>query len=48
MTLPETTKPKLDPQEWEKRKSANARLGWVVGAIVLAMFFGALWKYRPL
>ncbi len=48
MTLPETTKPKFDPQEWEKRRAANARLGWVVGAIVLAMFFGALWKYRPL
>jgi hypothetical protein len=48
MTLPETAKPELDPHEWDKRKAANARLGWMVGVIVLLMFFGALWKYRPL
>ncbi|MBP8286031.1 MAG: hypothetical protein KAX57_04240 [Rhodoferax sp.] len=48
MTLPEASKPEFDPQEWEKRKATNARLGWVVGVIVLLMFFGALWKYRPL
>jgi len=40
--------PAHDPQEWDKRRRANLRLAWVVAAIVLAMFFGALWKYRPL
>lgn len=48
MTLPETPKPDFDPQEWDRRKGANVRLGWMVGVIVLLMFFGALWKYRPL
>lgn len=48
MASPESPKPEFDPQEWDKRKTANARLGWLVGVIVLLMFFGALWKYRPL
>lgn len=48
MNLPESAKPPFDAQAWDKRRAANARLGWVVAAIVVAMFFGMLWKYRPL
>jgi|JFJP01.1.fsa_nt_gi hypothetical protein len=48
MSLPESSKPDFDPQEWDKRKAANIRLGLVVGLIVVLMFLGALWKYRPL
>jgi len=48
MNLPDSSKPAFDAQEWDKRRASNIRLGWIVAAIVLAMFFGALWKYRPL
>ena len=48
MKLPVSTKPEFDPQEWDKRKGANVRLGLFVGLIVVLMFLGALWKYRPL
>ena len=48
MSLPDAPKPNFDPQEWDKRKSANVRLGLFVGLIVVLMFLGALWKYRPL
>lgn len=46
-------KPKLqhsgfDAQEWEKRGRDNKRLGYVIGAIVLLIFLGSIWKYRPL
>lgn len=48
MTRSDPPKPEFDPQEWEKRKASNVRLGWIVGLVVVLMFFGALWKYRPL
>lgn len=48
MNTPESAKPDLDPQAWDKRKSANIRLGLYVGLVVVLMFLGAIWKYRPL
>jgi hypothetical protein len=39
---------RFDPEEWEKRKRDNKRLGYVFGAIVLLIFLGSIWKYRPL
>jgi hypothetical protein len=48
MNLPESPKPELDAQLWEKRKAGNIRLGWTVGLIVVLVFLGALWRYRPL
>jgi hypothetical protein len=48
MSLPEAPKPDWDPQEWDKRKAANKRLGVIVGLVVLLIFLGTLWKYRPL
>lgn len=48
MNLSESPKPEFDPQEWSKRRGANVRLGLFVGLIVVLMFLGALWKYRPL
>lgn len=47
MPLPESPQPKFDPQEWDKRKGANLRLGLFVGLIVVLVFLGALWRYRP-
>ncbi len=37
----------FDAAEWEKRKRGNKRLGMVFGLIVLAIFLGSIWKYRP-
>lgn len=37
----------FDADEWEKRKRDNKRLGYIFGAIVLAIFLGSIWKYRP-
>jgi hypothetical protein len=48
MNSPDSHKPESDPQDWAKRKAANKRLGWMVGLIVLTIFLGTLWKYRPL
>jgi hypothetical protein len=31
-----------------QRQRANVRLAWTFGGIALALFFIALWKYRPL
>ncbi len=45
---PKPSQPELDADEWSKRKSANIRLGIIVGLIVLAVFLGSIWKYRPL
>ena len=33
---------------WAQRQRNNARLGWVFGAVALALFLLALWQYRPL
>lgn len=48
MSSSESNKSESDAQEWAKRKAANKRLGWTVGLIVLLIFLGTLWKYRPL
>lgn len=37
----------FDAAEWDKRKRNNKRLGYVMAAIVLAIFLGSIWKYRP-
>ena len=48
MSSPDSHQPESDPQHWAKRKAVNKRLGWMVGLIVLMIFLGTLWKYRPL
>ena len=48
MNPSKSPKPEFDPQEWDRRKAANRRLGLIVSLIVLLIFFGTLWKYRPL
>jgi hypothetical protein len=47
MDLPEMEKNGFDTEEWTKRKRDNKRLGYVFGIIVLAIFLGSIWKYRP-
>ncbi len=47
MKLPETPGQDFDAAEWDKRKRNNKRLGYLIGAIVLAIFLGSIWKYRP-
>ena len=47
MKSPEMQKSNVDADEWEKRKRGNKRLGYVFGVIVLAIFLGSIWKYRP-
>ncbi len=47
MKLFESNVPVMDTAEWEKRKRSNKRLGYIFGAIVLAIFLGSIWKYRP-
>ena len=47
MKLSESNVPVTDASEWEKRQSGNKRLGYIFGAIVLAIFLGSIWKYRP-
>jgi SNF family Na+-dependent transporter len=37
----------FDAAEWEKRKRNNKRLGYLMAVIVLAIFLGSIWKYRP-
>ncbi|MDD2924413.1 hypothetical protein [Rhodoferax sp.] len=48
MNLPKPPEQQFDPEEWAKRKSANKRLGILFGVIVLLIFLGSIWKYRPL
>ncbi len=48
MDKPKLHQPGFDAQEWENRKRANKRLGYLFGAIVLLIFLGSIWKYRPL
>jgi len=47
MKLPEMQNSPFDAAEWEKRKRGNKRLGYIIAAIVLAIFLGSIWKYRP-
>lgn len=32
---------------WSTRQRNNVRLAWMLGALALALFLIALWKYRP-
>lgn len=34
--------------EWAARRASNVRLGLILGAVVLALFLIAIWKYRPI
>lgn len=47
MNLPETQSNAFDAEEWAKRKRNNKRLGYLFGVIVLVIFLGSIWKYRP-
>jgi hypothetical protein len=47
MKLPEVENNGFDAQEWSKRKRNNKRLGYLFGLIVLVIFVGSIWKYRP-
>jgi hypothetical protein len=47
MKLTEMENSNFDAAEWDKRKRSNKRLGYIFGAIVLAIFLGSIWKYRP-
>jgi len=47
MKLFESNVPVMDAVEWEKRKRSNKRLGFVFGVLVLLIFLGSIWKYRP-
>lgn len=35
-----------DSDVWDNRKKNNVRLGWLVGAVVMAIFFLAIWRLR--
>jgi len=47
MNLPETQNDGFDAAEWAKRKRNNKRLGYLFGVIVVVIFLGSIWKYRP-
>ena len=47
MNMPEVDSNGLDVAEWAKRKRNNKRLGYLFGVIVLVIFLGSIWKYRP-
>lgn len=47
MTSPDMQNSGIDAAEWDKRKRSNKRLGYIFGVIVLAIFLGSIWKYRP-
>lgn len=47
MKLPELQNKAFDAAEWDKRKRNNKRLGYLFGVIVLVIFIGSIWKYRP-
>ncbi|MFZ2394184.1 MAG: hypothetical protein WBI05_11350 [Rhodoferax sp.] len=48
MKLPEMHNSAFDEEEWARRKRNNKRLGYLFGVIVLLIFLGSIWKYRPL
>ncbi len=37
----------FDTKEWAKRRRDNKRLGYLFGVIVVVIFLGSIWKYRP-
>jgi hypothetical protein len=47
MKFPEMQNKPFDAAEWDKRKCDNRRLGLIFGVLVLAIFLGSIWKYRP-
>jgi hypothetical protein len=47
MNMPEVDSNGFDAAEWAKRKRNNKRLGYLFGVIVLVIFLGSIWKYRP-
>ena len=47
MKLPEMERAAFDAAEWEKRKRNNKRLGYLFAVIVVMIFLGSIWKYRP-
>lgn len=47
MKLHEMQNNDFDAAEWAKRKRNNKRLGYLFGVIVLVIFIGSIWKYRP-
>jgi len=47
MNEPKTQKQSFDAAEWDKRKRNNKRLGYLFGVLVLLIFLGSIWKYRP-
>lgn len=47
MKLSEMQNSAFDAEEWAKRKRNNKRLGYLFGVIVLVIFLGSIWKYRP-
>lgn len=47
MKLFESNVPAMEAAEWEKRKRSNKRLGYIFGVVVLMIFLGSIWKYRP-
>jgi hypothetical protein len=48
MSTPDSNKKIADSEEWASRGASNVRLGLILGAVVLALFLIAIWKYRPL
>jgi hypothetical protein len=34
------------PDVWADRKKNSIRLGWICGAVVMAVFFLAIWRLR--
>lgn len=47
MKLPEMERAAFDAAEWDKRRRNNKRLGYLVAVIVVMIFLGSIWKYRP-
>ncbi|GEM_PF-2055145 len=38
--------PSSAPDIWAARRKNNIRLGWLCGAVVMAVFFLAIWRLR--
>ena len=38
--------PSSAPDAWAARRKNNIRLGWICGAVVMAVFFLAIWRLR--
>lgn len=40
--------PHTEKADWDARRAASRRLGWIFGGLAFALFLIALWKYRPI